>query len=66
MTRKEINLIAEALRRARGTGYIYPEEKNMWEMCVGGIAEQLECLPNFDRAKFWIACGGTPTFRVSP
>ena len=64
MTRKEINLIADALRAARGT-YPLRDELNMWEICVSHISDSLESLPNFDRVPFLLRCGMTPLIKVA-
>ena len=63
MTRKEINMIAAALKNARGQ-FPTRDERSMWESCVNEVIAALEHMPNFDRVPFQIAAGIPPVMRV--
>jgi hypothetical protein len=60
MTPEGVSRIAAAMRRAKGSGEILPDERNMWLICIDRIADELWNIPNFDRSKFLIACGVYP------
>jgi hypothetical protein len=57
MTPEGVNRIAAAMRKAKGTGEILPDERNMWLICIDRIADELWNIPNFNRSKFLTACG---------
>ena len=63
MTRKEIDRIAAALCRAKGTGDFLSDERNMWLICINRIADELSNIPNFDRTEFLVACGVYPALQ---
>lgn len=63
MTPKEIDRIAAAMCRAKGTGDFLSDERNMWLICINRIADELWNAPNFNRTNFLIACGVYPALQ---
>ncbi len=60
MTRKHFKALADALKEAKPLPSGYDEDRSVevWESCLRGVAATCRSFnPQFDRAKFYAACG---------